>query len=159
MEESPRGSCLICGYDKPFAVWRDGADAGVCEECRDNARYPLRDTGRRLMLLEDGRDSLRMENEALRKRNKQLELAAEPAGARILKLARENDALRKRNEKLERVASRLYDIIGCFSYDGAPLVAVEQEGEIVNLPVDRTLAQAIARADEALAELDKEELK
>ena len=62
------------------------------------------------MLLEDGRDSLRMENEALRKRNKQLELAAEPAGARILKLARENDALRKRNEKLERVAGAAYQV-------------------------------------------------
>ena len=88
------------------------------------------------------------------------ELARHPAfkkAVAIQRLLAELDALRKRNEKLERVASRLYDIIGCFSYDGAPLVAVEQEGEIVNLPVDRTLAQAIARADEALAELDKED--
>lgn len=63
----------------------------------------MESNSRKLTLLEDERDSLRMENEALRKRNKQLELAAEPAGARILKLARENDALRKRNEKLESV--------------------------------------------------------
>lgn len=86
-----------------------------------------------------------------------LEEKTKPIKALIDEIVAERDDLRKRNEKLERVASRLYDIIGCFSYDGAPLVAVEQEGEIVNLPVDRTLAQAIARADEALAELDKED--
>lgn len=76
-------------------------------------------------------------------------------------LRAENKALRRRNEKLQRnvsrLSDRLYDIIGCFSYDGAPLVAVEQEGEIVKFPVDMTLAKAIARADEALAELDKED--
>lgn len=31
----PHGSCLICGYDKPFGVWKPGADCGVCVDCRD----------------------------------------------------------------------------------------------------------------------------
>lgn len=32
----PHGSCLICGHDKPFSVYR--GDVGVCFDCRDAAQ-------------------------------------------------------------------------------------------------------------------------
>lgn len=35
-ELPPVGSCLICGHEKPFGVWK--ADVGVCGDCRDKAR-------------------------------------------------------------------------------------------------------------------------
>lgn len=28
-----RGSCLICGYDRPYRVWHESEVAGVCEDC------------------------------------------------------------------------------------------------------------------------------
>ncbi len=38
----PQGSCLICGYDKPFKSWINNIEgiavAGVCEECLNHAR-------------------------------------------------------------------------------------------------------------------------
>jgi hypothetical protein len=36
--ETPHGSCLICGHDKPFGVWKAGTDCGVCVQCRDMRR-------------------------------------------------------------------------------------------------------------------------
>lgn len=41
----PRGSCMICGYDKPFAIWHGvHAGVGVCLECRETARGRLAST-------------------------------------------------------------------------------------------------------------------
>lgn len=31
--ERPRGSCLVCGYDRPFRVWVSGGEVGACDEC------------------------------------------------------------------------------------------------------------------------------
>lgn len=86
-----------------------------------------------------------------------LEEKTAPIKALINEIVAERDALRRRNEKLEKAADRLFDIIGCFGYDGMPLVAVEREGKIVQFPVDRTLAKALARAGDALSDLDKED--
>lgn len=32
-ELAPHGSCLICGYDKPYRVWHFSGVAGVCDDC------------------------------------------------------------------------------------------------------------------------------
>jgi hypothetical protein len=36
----PHGSCLICGHDRPYAVWHDPSMVGVCFACRDAAKGP-----------------------------------------------------------------------------------------------------------------------
>jgi hypothetical protein len=33
---APHGSCLICGHDKPYAVW--SGNIGACLDCREAAR-------------------------------------------------------------------------------------------------------------------------
>ena len=33
----PHGSCLLCGHDKPFAVFVADASVGVCQSCREAA--------------------------------------------------------------------------------------------------------------------------
>lgn len=35
---SPRGSCMVCGHDKPYAVWEPRGRYGVCRTCRDEGQ-------------------------------------------------------------------------------------------------------------------------
>lgn len=38
--QTPRGSCLLCGYDKPWVVWhtKDGEPTiGACADCKRGA--------------------------------------------------------------------------------------------------------------------------